>query len=67
MGDFNYGWICGMYSQDYGFWIRVFGYGISVRDVTKHSLLFSERYGYTRYMMVGKWVVRWLPRYERAK
>ena len=28
-----------------GFWFRVFGYGLSVRDRTKTKALFSERNG----------------------
>jgi hypothetical protein len=43
----------------WGFWIRIFGRGVRVeRDA---RLLFSERYGYTRALRIGRWSVRWLP------
>ena len=31
----------------WGFWFRVFGYGIHVRRIESHDPMFSERYGFT--------------------
>ncbi len=39
------------------FWIRIFGWGIAIKDVNKHPLLFSERNGYVKFIQIGKWVV----------
>lgn len=48
------------------FWVRIFGRGILVKDVTgpsaRHSLTFSERYGHVRFIMLGKWLIRYLPK-----
>lgn len=32
----------------HGFWFRVFGYGLWVRQTNHHRPLFSERYGYVK-------------------
>lgn len=44
------------------FWIRVCGFGLVVKDVTRWPLLFSERYGYTRRLYLGRIAIGWLPR-----
>ena len=44
------------------FWFRIFGYGITFKDTTKYALLFSERYGYTKSLRLGKWYIRILTR-----
>ena len=50
--------------HDGGFWIRVFGRGISVADKIKNPPLFSERYGYVRVLRFGKWGIKWLKKLE---
>lgn len=39
----------------YKFWIRLFGYGISGKNLKKHSLMFSERNGYTKTLRIFNW------------
>lgn len=36
-------------------WFRLFGKGIKWKDITKNQLLFSERYGYSKGITIGKW------------
>jgi len=43
----------------WGFWIRVFGYGIAVR---RDSLSYSERHGHARTVRVFGWIVKPLGR-----
>ncbi len=53
-----------------GLWFRVFGVGISARNITaspQNALTFSERNGYKRYLKVGRWVFRWLSRSPRLR
>jgi len=39
-----------------GFWFRLLnGYGIVGKDRIKHTALFSERYGYKKYLYIGNW------------
>lgn len=40
---------------------RLFGVGLSWKDTRVHRLLFSERNGYTRHVMVGHWSIAWVP------
>ena len=40
------------------FWFRVCGVGLHFIDRSKHSALFSERYGYTKVLRVGDWAVK---------
>lgn len=42
-----------------GFWIRICGYGISISN---HPLIFSERNGNTKYIMLGKYKIKYLPK-----
>lgn len=37
-------------------WFRLFGKGLAWKDTRRHHLLFSERNGYVKYVMVGRWV-----------
>ncbi len=46
---------------DKHFWIRLFGRGVSIRNIQRLPLLFSERYGYKEYWKLGKWVLIYLP------
>ncbi len=51
------------YNRDPGrFWVRLFGRGVLVKDMRRHRLLFSERYGYYRGFRVGPFLVRYLGR-----
>lgn len=43
-----------------GFWFRVFGFGLSVQDRRARPPLFSERYGYVRYLYLGNWKLKLL-------
>jgi len=47
-------------TYDGGGWFRIFGKGLSWKDVTKHELLFSERYGYAKRYVIGKWSIKLL-------
>jgi hypothetical protein len=40
-----------------GWWFRVFGYGLQCMIAAEHPLLFSERYGYKKFLYVGKWKI----------
>ena len=46
--------------KDGFWWVRIFGKGIFVKDITKFPLLFSERNGYAKRMQIGKWSIKWL-------
>lgn len=46
--------------QSDNIWIRIFGYGISIRNVKTLPLLFSERNGLVKYFKVGNWVIIFL-------
>ena len=41
-----------------GGWFRIFGVGLSWRDIGAYGLLFSERNGYSSYLRVGKWIIK---------
>lgn len=41
-------------------WFRLFGRGLAWKDTRRHRLLFSERNGYVRHLMVGPWSITWL-------
>lgn len=43
-------------------WIRVFGYGVSWKDTSRHRLRFSERNGYDTGLQVGRYYVSLLTR-----
>lgn len=38
-------------------WLRLFGKGVKWKDTTIHPLLFSERSGYSKGVMIGNWRV----------
>lgn len=48
--------------RDNFFWIRIFGYGIGIKDVNKYPLTFSQRNGYYKHIKIGKWIVYALPK-----
>jgi hypothetical protein len=41
-------------------WFRLFGKGLCWKDTTRYRLLFSERNGYAKHVMVGRWSIAWL-------
>ena len=41
-------------------WFRILGFGLTWKDMRKHNLMFSERYGFTKYIRVGNWVFKGL-------
>jgi hypothetical protein len=53
-------WILKFSIYQGGLWFRVFGFGLSVQDRTTHKPLFSERYGFSKYLYIGKWKIKWL-------
>lgn len=55
--------ICGVikYSFYKGFfWVRLFGIGLHIKDIRTHPLLFSERYGHSKYIQIGSYRIRYL-------
>ena len=48
------------HKSDGFFWFRLLGFGICIKDTTKHKLLFSERYGYTGGLKIGKYYIKFL-------
>lgn len=36
-----------------GFWFRIKGYGMVFGKRSKHTVMFSERYGYRRFFYLG--------------
>jgi len=45
-----------------GFWVRIFGIGISVKNAVHHPLLFSQRMGIQKYLKIGNYIVSYLPK-----
>lgn len=43
-------------------WFRLFGYGIHAKDTNLHGLMFSERNGYRKRLVLGNWSLRFLVR-----
>lgn len=43
------------------FWIRLFGRGVSIRNIQRFPLKFSERYEYKKYWKLGKWIFTYVP------
>jgi hypothetical protein len=48
-------------SQKGQWWFRVFGVGLSWKDIRIHKLTFSERNGYRRGLRIGSWLFHFLP------
>lgn len=45
-----------LYRRKGFFWFRFFNKrGLAGKDLRKHDLLFSERYGHTRHYKIGHW------------
>lgn len=51
-----------LYHCDGAFYFRVFGFGLHVKDSTKHRAYFSERNGFVKFTHIGKWRIRILTR-----
>jgi len=41
-------------------WLRLFGYGLLVKDRKRHPPLFSERNGYRKFVYVGRVAIGFL-------
>ena len=41
-------------------WIRLFGKGLKWKDTSIHTLLFSERNGYSKAINIGCWRISYL-------
>jgi len=48
------------YKTDGFFWFRIFGYGLVIKNIKKHHLLFTERMGIQKTFKFGNWIVRFL-------
>jgi hypothetical protein len=53
----QYGFFCSHKSDGY-LWFRLLGYGLHFKNINKHPLLFSERYGYKKRLQLGGWSIR---------
>jgi hypothetical protein len=44
--------------KEKGFWwVSIFGWVLSGKDLRNNPLLFSERYGYTKFIKIGNWAL----------
>lgn len=56
---FKIGKLFYLYRTDGLFWFQFFnGCVFHGKNITKHSLLFSERNGYTKFVKAGKWIFK---------
>jgi hypothetical protein len=39
-------------------WFRIFGYGLVIKDITIHPMIFSERMKKRRYLLIGKYLIK---------
>ncbi len=39
-------------------WVRLYGFGVSIKDESKWPPLFSERYGYVTYFRAFGWGIK---------
>lgn len=37
------------------FWFRIFGYGVSIKDLKKNTLRFSERNGFKNLLIINRY------------
>jgi hypothetical protein len=58
--------LCSYSEKGFG-WFRVFGIGLHWKDIRIHKLLFSERNGYSKYIILGDWLISYLPKYKIYK
>lgn len=47
------------FREDGYFWFRLFGRGLSFKDLNKHDFIFSEREGYTKFIRIKNWLIRY--------
>ncbi len=52
--------ICGFHRKGQ-WWFRVFGIGLSWKNIRIHGLMFSERYGHRKGLRLGSWMFHFLP------
>jgi hypothetical protein len=43
-------------------WARLFGFGVVIKDTTRHNLTFSQLKGNAPGLKLGKWWIQYLPR-----
>lgn len=53
-------YILKFYKEKGLFWIRLFGIGFSCKDTSIHKLLFSERNGHRKGLMIGKFLFHFI-------
>jgi hypothetical protein len=51
--------LCFYYSNGSG-WFRIFGKGLSIKNLNKYSLTFSQRIGKRKYFLLKNWCFSWL-------
>ena len=39
------------------YWFRILGYGLCFKDTKYFNISFSQRYGYTKYIKIGRLVI----------
>ncbi len=39
------------------FWIKIFKWILSIKDIRQHRLYFSERNGYTKHKIIGNYSI----------
>lgn len=44
-------------------WFRLFGYGLKFKNINYNGLIFSERNGYSKYIIVNNWLISFLKKY----
>ena len=49
-----------LWSRDGLGFCRLFGVGIGWKDTRRWNLSFSERNGYKRHFMIGRWSLGWI-------
>ena len=45
-------------SKDGLIWFRIFGYGLHIKDINRHDLLFSERVGARKRFVLRNYSIR---------
>lgn len=56
----NFSVICWHIEKSIG-WIRLFGVGISWKNINIHPLLFSQRNGYQKTLTIKNWRIEYVP------
>ena len=50
------------YKGEKMFWLRIYWIGLSFKNINRWPLLFSERYGFRKYLRIGNIVIHYLPK-----